>query len=247
MATHNGLPKKQALYDPQFEHDACGVGFVANVNGEPSHEIVQQALTVLKNLTHRGAVGSDPLTGDGAGILVQIADKLYRESCSECRVSLPPFGDYGVGMMFLPKDKDLQASCLRVVEQVIAEEGHFLLGWRDVPINATAQFGFNAKATEPATRQVMVGCGKRPEEADKDWFERQLFIIRRRIENAIVGYDMDELKSFHICSFSSRTVLYKGLFLASQLPDYFEDLNDERLISSFAMVHQRYSSNTFPT
>ncbi|MBF0621585.1 MAG: glutamate synthase large subunit, partial [Magnetococcales bacterium] len=242
-----GLPNEQGLYDPQFEHDACGVGFVANINGEKSHEIISMGLRVLENLTHRGAVGADPLTGDGAGILLQMPDTFMRKACADCTVSLPAAGEYGVGMMFLPKDESLQKACIRVVEQVITEEGQFPLGWRDVPVSPQARIGYTARATEPVMKQVFVAKRNPPVDADENWFERRLFMIRRRIENTVIGYDTEELKAFHIASFSSRTILYKGLFLAAQLGDYYEDLTDTDMDSAFSMVHQRYSTNTFPT
>ncbi|MGN7612149.1 glutamate synthase large subunit [Magnetococcales bacterium HHB-1] len=245
--TKNGFPKATGLYNPRHEHDACGVGFVANIHGEQSHNIIKMGLRVLENLTHRGAAGSDPLTGDGAGILMQIPDTFLRNQCTDFKLPLPPIGEYGVGMIFLPKEPSLRASCCRVVEQVIAEEGQFILGWRDVPINPTSGIGYVAKASEPFVKQVFIGQNNRPENADPDWFERRLFMVRRRIENAVIGYDTEELKAFHIASLSSRTLLYKGMFLAAQLPDYYQDLLEADVISAFAMVHQRYSTNTFPT
>ncbi|MBF0590148.1 MAG: glutamate synthase large subunit, partial [Magnetococcales bacterium] len=244
---HSTLPNPQGLYDPQFEHDACGVGFVASLKGEKSHEIVQMGLRVLENLHHRGAVGADPLTGDGAGLLMQIPDAFFRKRQESLGFELPPAGEYGVGMFFLPQDESLQHSCTRAVEQVIIEEGQIPLGWRDVPITAGARIGYTAKAGEPVIRQVFVAQRDCPEDADENWFERKLFLIRRRIENTVMGYESEELKAFHIASFSSRTVLYKGLFLADQVAEYFEDLNEPDLVSAFSMVHQRYSTNTFPT
>jgi glutamate synthase (NADPH) large chain len=242
-----GFPKKTGLYDPQFEHDACGVGFVANVDGQKSHEIVQMGLTVLNNLTHRGAVGADPLTGDGAGILIQMPDAFFQAQVKQLGFNLPAEGEYGVGMIFFPKDKGLRASCVRLVEQMIAEEGQILLGWRDVPISADARIGYTAKAAEPVMQQVFVGVRNRPDDADALWLERKLFIIRRRIENAVLGYGVEETSSFHISSFSTRTLLYKGMFLAEQVGQYYPDLNSPDLVSAFSMVHQRYSTNTFPT
>ncbi|MBF0612395.1 MAG: glutamate synthase subunit alpha, partial [Magnetococcales bacterium] len=242
--TQTGFPQKQGLYDPQFEHDACGVGFVAQINGQPSHEIVRMGLQVLENLTHRGAVGADPLTGDGAGILTQLPDRFLRSELSNTH--LPPKGEYGVGMIFLPKESSLQASCQRMIAQVIAEEGQMLLGWRDVPIRVEARIGYQAKATEPVMRQVFIGMRDCPNGADKDWFERKLYVIRHRIENMVQGYKTEDLKSFYIASLSSRTIVYKGMFLAEQLPAFYRDLTDPRYESAMAMVHQRYATNTFP-
>ena len=245
--TQIGLPNKQGLYNPLHEHDACGVGFVANINGTKSHEIVQKGLEVLVNLTHRGAAGADPLTGDGAGLLMQLPHDFLKDQCTPLKIALPPKGTYGVGMIFLPKDSNFQEPFKRLVEQMISEEGQILLGWRGVPINPYARIGYTAKASEPSIFQVFIGQRNRPEDADELWLERRLYIIRRRIENAVLGYGKDEIKSFHIASMSSRTLLYKGMFLAEQVKDYYLDLIDPDIRSAFAMVHQRYSTNTFPT
>ncbi|MBF0427271.1 MAG: glutamate synthase subunit alpha, partial [Magnetococcales bacterium] len=242
-----GLPEQQGLYDPRFEHDACGVGFVADIHGRKSHRILEMALEVLVNMTHRGAAGADPLTGDGAGIIIQMPDAFLRQRCGEIDIQLPPLGDYGVGVFFLPKDMELRLACLRTTEKVVREEGQVVLGWRDVPINSVARIGFVAKSAEPVIRQLFIGLRDRPEGADENWFERRLYIIRRRIENAVVDYEDPDLKSFHIASLSSRTLLYKGMFLADQVAAYYEDLNAPEMVSAFAMVHQRYSTNTFPT
>ncbi|MBF0623258.1 MAG: glutamate synthase large subunit [Magnetococcales bacterium] len=242
-----GLPDKQGLYDPRFEHDACGIGFVADIKGRKSHRIIEMGLEVLVNLIHRGAVGADPHTGDGAGILIQFPDVFFRKQAESLKMSLPPAGDYGVGMIFLPKDPELRTSCVRTVEEIVAEEGQICLGWRDVPINRGARIGYHAKAVEPAIRQVFVGVHNRPTDGDPDWFERRLFVIRRRIENHINGYEVPELKAFHVSSLSTRTLLYKGMFLAEQLGAYYQDLSHPDMESAFAMVHQRYATNTFPT
>ncbi|MBF0381504.1 MAG: glutamate synthase large subunit [Magnetococcales bacterium] len=242
-----GFPKKIGLYDPRHEHDACGVGFVANVNGQKSHEIIEMGLEVLNNLTHRGAVGADPLTGDGAGILMQLPDAFFQEEAKKLNIDLPKAGDYGVGMIFFPKDKALRESCVRLVEQMIAEEGQLLLGWRKVPVSVDARIGYTAKGAEPVMRQVFVGIRNAPESSDDLWLERKLFIIRRRIENAVLGYGVDETAAFHISSFSTRTLLYKGMFLAEQVGQYYPDLSNPTMVSAFSMVHQRYSTNTFPT
>ncbi|MBF0158111.1 MAG: glutamate synthase large subunit [Magnetococcales bacterium] len=242
-----GVPQRQGLYDPRFEHDGCGIGFVAHIKGEASHSILQMALKVLENLTHRGAVGADPLTGDGAGILIQMPDAFLRSECRSLHINLPAMGDYGVAMLFLPKDYSLQTSCMRLLEQIVAEEGQLFLGWRDVSVNRAARIGFVAKASEPVVRQAFVAVRNRPVHADDNWFERKLYIIRRRMENAVMGYDTKELRSFHIASFSTRTLVYKGMFLADQVPDYYLDLADPAMVTALAMVHQRYSTNTFPT
>ncbi|MBF0614054.1 MAG: glutamate synthase large subunit [Magnetococcales bacterium] len=241
-----GLPAKQGLYDPALEHDACGVGFVARIDGKKTHDVVRMGLSVLVNLTHRGAAGSDPLTGDGAGIMIQIPDAFLRAQ-AKLKLPLPPEGDYGVGMIFLPKDKDLMASCQRVVEQMTAEEGQLFLGWRTVPVSRQARIGYTAKGSEPVIRQAFIGVRNRPDHADPMWFERKLYIIRRRVENAVRDFGQDEVKAFYISSLSARTLVYKGMFLADQVRAYYTDLADPALVSAFAMVHQRYSTNTFPT
>ncbi|OSM07200.1 glutamate synthase large subunit [Magnetofaba australis] len=245
--THPGLPNQQGLYDPRLEHDACGVGFVAHIKGQPSHEVVSMGLQLLENLTHRGAVGADPLTGDGAGILIQMPDTVLRDACRDLRIDLPPLGEYGVGMFFLPKDAGMQISIRRMAEQIVVEEGQVALGWRKVPINRTARIGYDAKETEPVIEQLIVGANNRPDDADDMWFERRLYVIRQRVENGVRGYAMQDLASFDLPSFSARTICYKGMFLAEQVGAYYEDLRNEELVSSFAMVHQRYSTNTFPT
>jgi glutamate synthase (NADPH/NADH) large chain len=242
-----GIPEKQGLYDPGFQRDACGVAFVADIKGRRSHQIVRMALQSLENLAHRGAVGADPLTGDGAGILIQIPDAFFREQCRSLRAPLPASGDYGVGMLFLPKEHALQNSCMRLVEEVVAEEGQVLLGWREVPVNRAARFGYIAKASEPVVKQVFIGVRNRPQSADDNWFERRLYVIRRRVENAALGYASKELQSFHIVSLSTRTLVYKGMFLAEHVSSYYTDLADPGMVSALAMVHQRYSTNTFPT
>ncbi|MBF0161289.1 MAG: glutamate synthase large subunit [Magnetococcales bacterium] len=244
---HNSLPNKQGLYDPFLEHDACGIGFVANINGKKSHNIISVALELLVNLTHRGATGADPLTGDGAGLLMQLPDAFLRAECEPLKIRLPAEGQYGVGMVFLPKNPHLQESYRRHVEQIIVDEGQQMLGWRPVPISPDARIGYTAKASEPAVFQVFIGQGIVPEERDELWMERKLYLIRRRIENAVLGYSKEEVKSFYIASMSTRTLLYKGMFLADQVAAYYPDLSNPLMVSAFAMVHQRYSTNTFPT
>ncbi|MEG3641019.1 glutamate synthase large subunit [Magnetococcus sp. PR-3] len=243
----SGLPKQTGLYDPSFEHDACGVGFVADVKGRQSHEIVSMGLKLLVNLTHRGAAGADPLTGDGAGILVQMPDAMLRELCPDLNIDLPEVGAYGVGMVFLPKETSLRESIQRHIEKVIMEEEQVVLGWRDVPITKGARIGYTAKETEPLVRQVFVAARNKPADADPDWLERKLYIIRQRIENTVRDYGMEELSSFDVPSFSSRSLLYKGMFLADQVEDYYLDLKNPAMVSAFSLVHQRYSTNTFPT
>jgi glutamate synthase (NADPH/NADH) large chain len=238
------LPDAQGLYDPAREHDACGVGFVADMKNRKSHDIVEMGLRVLLNLDHRGAVGADPKAGDGCGMLVQIPHRFFADECAKLGIELPPAGEYAVGHLFLPRDPEGRALCESIVEKVVADEGQVFLGWRDVPVD-NAGLGESVKPTEPGHRQIFVAPGKGI--ADADAFERRLFILRKVISNTI--YDMKDprTKGFYPVSLSSRTVTYKGMLLAGQLGDYFKDLRDPRFESALALVHQRFSTNTFPT
>ncbi len=242
--TYNAIPAKQGLYDPINEHDACGVGFIAHIKGQKSHDIVCKGLEILRNITHRGAVGADPLAGDGAGILIQIPDAFLRTECTGIGVDLPPAGNYGVGMIFLPRNTEHRATCQQIIEDYIKAEGQSLLGWRDVPVENQG-LGESVKIIEPLIRQVFVGRGANC--PDQDTFERKLFVIRKQIDNRIRDLQMDEGKMFYIPSFSSRTLVYKGMLLADQVGVYYRDLTDERMVSGLALVHQRFSTNTFPT
>ncbi|MDO8413023.1 MAG: glutamate synthase-related protein, partial [Gallionellaceae bacterium] len=239
-----GLPARQGLYDPRHEHDACGVGFVAHIKGKQSHAMLRQGLQILENLTHRGAVGADPLAGDGAGILIQIPDAFLRQSCATLGVSLPAVGEYGVGMLFLPRAAAARAACERVIAEKIAAEGQILLGWRDVPVD-NASLGESVKAVEPCVRQVLIGRGANC--SDVDSFERKLFVIRKTVEHAVRSLPQEQGQGFYIPSFSARTLVYKGMLLANQVGKYYLDLQDERMVSALALVHQRFSTNTFPT
>ncbi len=239
------VPDRQGLYDPANEHDACGVGFVAHVKGQKSHSIVEQGLLILKNIDHRGAVGADPLQGDGAGILIQIPDQFYREEMAKQGVELPPAGEYGVGMVFLPQEAASRHACVEEIERSIEAEGQVLLGWREVPVNHDMPMSPVVKKTEPVIRQVFVGRG--PDVFVTDALERKLYIIRRRAANAIKSLNLKHGKEFYVPSFSARTVNYKGLLLADQVGIYYSDLQDKRTVSALALVHQRFSTNTFPT
>ena len=242
--TNGMLPPRQGLYDPANEHDACGVGFVANVNGRKSHEIIQQGLRILVNLTHRGAVGADPLAGDGAGILMQIPHDFLRAECAGLHIDLPEAGQYGVGMLFLPRVAETRAWCESLIEQTISSEGQVLLGWRDVPTDNSG-LGESVRQVEPVMRQVLIGKGD--PSADTDRFERSLFIIRKRLENTVRDSGKPGHECFYIPSMSARTICYKGMLLASQVGSYYADLNDPRMTSALALVHQRFSTNTFPS
>ncbi len=237
-------PLAQGLYDPRNEHDACGVGFVAHIKGERSHAIVQQGLQILKNLTHRGAVGADPLAGDGAGILIQMPDAFLREEMAAQGVKLPPPGSYGVGMVFLPKEPASRFACESEIERAIRAEGQVLLGWRDVPVDNDG-LGESVRRIEPVIRQVFIGRGK--DVMVTDALERKLYVIRKSSGHAIQALHLAHGKEFYVPSMSARTLVYKGMLLADQVGAYYRDLRDARLVSALALVHQRFSTNTFPT
>ncbi|KAA3652781.1 MAG: glutamate synthase subunit alpha [Proteobacteria bacterium] len=238
------IPHKQGLYDPANEHDACGVGFIAHIKGEKRHDIVIQGLEILKNLDHRGAVGADPLQGDGAGLLLQLPDQLYREEMAAQGVTLPPSGDYGVGMVFMPKEHASRMACEEEIERAIRAEGQVVLGWRDVPVNPDMPMSPTVRKTEPIIRQIFVGRG--PDIMVTDALERKLYVIRRRAANAIQRLQLEHAKEFYMVSMSARTIVYKGLLLANQVGEYYLDLVDPRTVSALALVHQRFSTNTFP-
>ncbi len=237
-----GLPEKQGLYDPQFEKDNCGVGFVVNVKGEKTHGLVKKALQVLVNLTHRGAVGSDPKTGDGAGVMFQIPDEFFRISCDNLGIELPKYGEYAVGMTFLPKEPALRHQCEGIFERIVEEEGQKLLGWRDVPTDNRG-IGETAKGTEPIIRQLFISRL----DCSVEEFERKLYIIRKRTESEIKKLVKRNTEYFYICSLSRKTIVYKGLLLAEQISGFYLDLNDINFKTAIGLVHQRFSTNTFPT
>src|SRR5690606_24943579 len=237
-------PPRQGLYDPNNEHDSCGVGFVVDIKGRKSHKIIQQGLQILENLEHRGAVGADPLAGDGAGILIQTPDAFLRAVAAEQNIQLPEIGHYAAGMVFLPKDVQARRGCEALLERQVAAEGQKVLGSRDVPVDASG-LGVTVHRTEPRVRQIFVARGDSC--ADQDAFERKLFVIRRLIENAARDQQIEGLEDFYIPSFSSRTLVYKGMLLAAQVGQYYRDLSDERMVTALALVHQRCSTNTFPS
>ncbi|MDR0529509.1 MAG: glutamate synthase large subunit [Zoogloeaceae bacterium] len=238
-------PKKQGLYDPANEHDACGVGFVAHMKGERRHDIIEQGLLILQNLDHRGAVGADPMMGDGAGILIQIPDQLYREEMANQGVLLPAAGEYGVGTFFLPQEAASRQACEAEIERNTKAEGQIILGWRDMPVERDALKSAAVRATEPVIRQVFIGRGA--DVLTTDALERKLYVIRRRSANAIKALKLKHGGKFYAPSFSARTVNYKGMLLAHQVGQYYRDLRDPRAVSALALVHQRFSTNTFPT
>jgi len=232
---------REELYDSVYEHDSCGVGFVARLDGVATHQIVQDSITVLANLEHRGALGGDRSTGDGAGIMIQIPDLFLRQEVSDAGIALPSFRDYAIGMVFLPKPKTLANKCRQVFEKVISLEGCELLGWRAVPINQKI-IGEQAARTVPVIAQILIGRGRVKVEA----LERKLYVIRRLVEKEIASMNKDT-SQFYVVSLSTTRLVYKGLLTANQLPVFYPDLADKRLISRYGVIHQRYSTNTLPT
>jgi glutamate synthase (NADPH/NADH) large chain len=243
-----GLPAPQGLYDPRNEHDACGVGFVAHIKGAKSHAIISQALEILKNIDHRGAVGADPLLGDGAGILIQLPDALYRKWADGEGLKLPQPGDYAVAMCFLPQDEASREFIVGTFEKFIAKEGQRLIGWRDVPVSLDG-LGKTVIAEMPVIRQCFVARGEGCE--DQDAFERKILAIRKQTQNPLAAlaekHGLPGLTELYMPSFSSRTVVYKGLLLATQVGSFYDDLRDPDCVSALGLVHQRFSTNTFPS
>ncbi|MGB0954806.1 MAG: glutamate synthase subunit alpha, partial [Panacagrimonas sp.] len=235
---------QNGLYSPANEHDACGIGMIAHIKGEKRHDIVAQGLQILCNLEHRGAVGADKLMGDGAGILLQIPDALYRDDMATQGVELPPPGEYGVGMIFLPKESASRIACEQEIERAITDEGQVVLGWRDVPVDHDMPMSPTVRETEPVIRQIFIGRG--PEITVTDALERKLYVIRKAAGHAIQELDLLHGREFYVPSMSARTVVYKGLLLADQVGIYYKDLADSRCTSALALVHQRFSTNTFP-
>ena len=237
------LPAAQGLYDPRHEHDACGIGFVASIKGHKSHDIIAKGIQVLINLTHRGACGCDPETGDGAGILIQIPHKFFARECATLGFTLPAEGEYGVGMTFLPVEPHQRLSCEGILERIMREEGLTVLGWRDTPVDGDA-IGRVARASQPYIQQIFVGCAQR---CDPDALERKLYIVRKRAEAEVARTSLPNKGDFYIPSLSARTIVYKGLLLAPQMALFYSELSDSDVMSALCLVHQRFSTNTFPT
>ncbi len=238
------LPGPQGLYDPRFEHDSCGVGFVADMHNRKSHDIVDMGLQILLNLDHRGAVGADPKLGDGCGILVQIPHRFFAEECAKLGFTLPDPGHYGVGQFFMPTDAAMRENLRAIVARALEEEGLTLIGWRETPVDPS-DLGDAVREVEPAHRQVFVGRG--PGVSDEDDFERRLYIARKAISNAAYAIGNRVMAEFYPVSMSCRTIVYKGMVLVGQLGGYFLDLQDKRFDSALALVHQRFATNTFPS
>jgi len=233
---------RQGLYEPSTERDACGTGFVAHIKGERSRDIVDQGLEVLRRLSHRAACGADPETGDGAGILIQLPEKFFRQEGVRLGFDLPANRRFAIGQIFLPQDRQQRAACEQILEDVIHEEGQRVLGWRDVPID-TAHVGRVARDVMPVFRQVYIRLRRVPPSA----WERTLYVIRKLAENRIRERQADPSGYFHVASMSAETVVYKGLLLPRQLPQFFLDLRSPEVVSAIAVVHSRFSTNTFPT
>jgi glutamate synthase (NADPH) large chain len=237
-----GVPAPAGLYDPKNEHDSCGVGFVARIDGVSQHNVVQKGIQILVNLEHRGAMGGDKSTGDGAGILVEIPDTFLRQVCPGTGLYLPPRGEYAAGSVFLPMDEGLADRCSEALERTAAAEGCPVLGWREVPVDPSV-LGDLAGSTRPRIRQLFLSRGKH----EGDAFERKLYVVRRIVEKEVSSWTGTDASQFYVPSLSSRTIVYKGLLTGSQLPQFYPDLRNELFMSPFAVVHQRYSTNTLPT
>ena len=232
------FPKTQGMYDSANEHDNCGIGFVAHIKGQASHDIVQRGLKVLENLDHRGATSADNATGDGAGILMQIPHEYLKDVV---KLNLPDAGKYGTGLIFLPRHAAEADVCLDILTKHIKEEGLELIGYRDVPVDGSAP-GEIAKRTEPVIKQVFVKAN-----LEQEALERKLYIVRKLTEHEIVNSDLEHKEAFYQPSFSSRTIVYKGMLTPAQLGEYFKDFQHDKFKSAIALVHSRFSTNTFPT
>ena len=243
------LPPKQGLYDPWFEHDACGLGVVANIKGKKSNKILRQALTVLKNLDHRGGQGADNNSGDGAGVLLQIPHEFFIKECLKQNLSLPPAGEYAVGMLFLPPDVVERENLQRHFEKIVRENKLEVLGWRNVPVNSEI-LGEKSRQSQPQIMQVFLSSNPQIMERmtiDDNAFERVLYIIRREAENKIRYGSLRGGKYFYLSSLSSRTIVYKGMLTTVQLGNFYLDLQDCSVETALALVHSRFSTNTFPS
>ncbi len=230
-------PGSTGMYSPDFEHDNCGIGFVAHLKGKKSHRIIRQGLEILENMTHRGAEGADSKTGDGAGVLIQIPRDFYLIQ----GYALPPEGQFGTGLVFLPQDTVQARKCEEMLVQVILEEGVKLIGFREVPRD-NSSLGEIARSVEPEIKQVLIGA-----DLPQDQLERKLYIIRKRTEKLIAASGLEQKHFFYIPSLSTKVLIYKGMFTSEQLGEYYLDLQDERMQSAIALVHSRFSTNTFPS
>jgi glutamate synthase (ferredoxin) len=237
-------PVRQGLYDPWFEHDACGVGFVVDIHGRRSNEILRNGLQILRNLDHRGASGAEVNTGDGAGVLLQMPHAFFAEAAKKARITLPAAGEYGCGIMFLPRNPAVRRRIEQVFEQIVQSEGQIFLGWRTVPVD-NSSLGETAKACEPFMRQAFIG--RSADVTDEIAFERKLYLIRKRAYSEIRTSTMPGAEFWYVTSLSSRTIVYKGMLLTTQLDKYFTELLNPAMETALALVHSRFSTNTFPS
>jgi glutamate synthase (NADPH) large chain len=237
-----GSSDRDGLYEPSTEHDACGTGFVASIRGEKTRDLVEQALEVLRRLSHRAAVGADPETGDGAGILLQLPHRFFKAEGLRLGFDMPQRRRYAIAQVFLPQDPEQRAACEQIFEEVIGEEGQRIIGWRDVPIDPS-QVGQQAREVMPVFRQLYVRLRRVPPSA----YERTLYVIRKLTENRVRDRGVDPRGYFHVASFSAETIVYKGLLLPRQLQPFYLDLQAPNMVSAIAVVHSRFSTNTFPT
>src|SRR4051812_13478424 len=237
------FPQRQGLYDPRHEHDACGLGFVVDIAGRRSHSIVENGLQVLLNLEHRGASGCEKNTGDGAGILLQIPHQFLARECEKLGIAMPMPGGYGVGMVFLPHEEERARQCEEAFDAIAREEGQHVMGWRTVPLD-DSMIGPTAKASRPLVRQILIE--RNPDLTDELAFERKLYVIRKRVSKA-AKRGIHERRMFYVSSLSSRTIVYKGMLTAEQLPSFYPDLRNASVTSALALVHSRFSTNTFPS
>ncbi|MGH6873790.1 MAG: glutamate synthase subunit alpha, partial [Aestuariivirgaceae bacterium] len=238
-----GIPAPRGLYDAARDHDACGIGLYANINNLPSHTIIESGLTILKNLEHRGAVGADPKAGDGAGIMTQLPHEFFLAEAERLKFRLPTSGQYGVGYLFMPREANLRQEIERIWRETAIEEGLRVIGWRDVPVDDSV-LGVTVKKTEPWHRQMFITAG--PTIRDEIHFERKLFICRKVVSNRVIEVLGRAARGYYPVSVSTRTIVYKGLVLGKDLGAYYCDLGNEKFASSLALVHQRFSTNTFP-
>ncbi len=244
VASYPGMAKAQGLYDPAHERDACGIGFIVDIHNRKKHEIIQNGLQMLCNLEHRGAVGADPEAGDGVGLLMQLPHEFLKKAAKKEGFSLPEPGKYGVGMFFMPKNENSQAQIKLILEKAVTDHGQKVLGWRDVPVDNSV-LGYSVKPTEP--RHVQLFIGRSDKCADDDRFELLLYVIRRVAWLIIVNSNIEDKETYYTSSMSCRTILYKGMLMGNRLADYYADLRDKTATSAFALIHQRFSTNTFPT
>ena len=238
------MMQKQGLYSPEYEHDACGIGFVVNIHGKRTHQTVKDGLKILANLAHRGGEGSDENTGDGAGMLLQIPDAFFRKVCPGENIQLPQMGDYGVGMVFLPRQSDAREKCMKVIDKAVEEEGQIVLGWRDTPVNEST-IGVTAKENRPYIAQVFIGRGEKTKAGIA--FDRALYVIRKKLEKRTIELSETDPRYFYFASLSTRTIVYKGMLTPEQMDAFYLDLKDLSFDSALALVHSRYSTNTFPS